>query len=344
MTDLHVIRVKGTYHEIGLAHGEQLRERIAETASFYNEVLFRGQHDLIRQQGELYQAVIEDFSAGFATEIRAIARAANQPVWQIAALNARTEIYQRVEASPKSECTSAYFPESRLLGQNWDWMEPMEQLVVVMEITYPDGHRILQLTEPGIIGKIGLNSSGLGVCLNILTGPASPPALPVHIILRAALECRSISAFSDLLKQIPLGTFSNILIADESGHCQDFEICGDQLQQIDYGDQPIVHTNHFLSEYRERTQEATDPLFASSRQRFSRGSELYIEAKANLAQFKQMLADETGAPLEICRSYRLVNGNIIGTVSSLIMDLKARELHITMGKCSKNPWHKLSIN
>jgi isopenicillin-N N-acyltransferase-like protein len=344
MTELNVIKLSGSPHQIGIAHGEQLRQQIAETAIFYNEVLFRNQLGLIQDQGEQFLGIIEEFNADFAVEIRAIAKASEQPAWQIAALNARTEIYQQVEASPKSECTSAYFPGTRLLGQNWDWMKPMQQLVAVMEITLPDGHQILQLTEPGIIGKIGFNSSGVGVCLNILTGGASPPRVPVHILLRSALECRSITEFRNTLEGISLGTFSNILIADAEGESNSIEICGDHLRQVDYGSGPIVHTNHFLTAYCEKTDEATDDRFASSRQRYARGNALYgSSSSANIQQFKDLLANEDDAPLEICREYRLVEGNILGTVSSIIMDLAARELHITIGKCSQNTWHKVSF-
>jgi isopenicillin-N N-acyltransferase-like protein len=38
----------------------------------------------------------------------------------------------------------------------------------VQKIIRPDGHQLIQLTEPGILGKIGMNSAGVGVCLNIL--------------------------------------------------------------------------------------------------------------------------------------------------------------------------------
>jgi hypothetical protein len=62
-----------------------------------------------------------------------------------------------------------------------------------------------------------------------------------------------------------------------------------------------------------------------------------------LDNFKLMLGDEENAPNEICRAYRLVEGNIVGTVTSIIMDLQHQALHITAGKCSENPWHCLTF-
>ena len=341
---LEFVQLEGTHRDIGLQHGRRLCERISRTALFYNDVLFQGQSDLIEEQGNLYLSQIDQFNQGFGDEIRGIAEGSDQPVWQIAALNARTEIYQRVNASPTNECTASFFPRTRLLGQNWDWMEPLEKLIVVMQITRPDGHQILQMTEPGIMAKIGFNSKGLGVCLNILVGGANPPRVPVHILLRSALESDSLEEFRDILDSTPMGTFSNILAADSKGDFLDVEICGDHTRYVDYGDRPIVHTNHFLSPYRECTNEATDDSFASSRQRYSRGSHLYSTVASDLDRFKLMLADEQNAPNEICRAYRMVEGNILGTVTSIIMDLQNQALHITAGKCSENPWQCVTFS
>ena len=141
-----------------------------------------------------------------------------------------------------------------------------------------------------------------------------------------------------------MGTYSNILAADSTSNTLDAEICGDHVRYLDYRNGPIVHTNHFLSPYGEGTNEATDERFASSRARYARGSQLYGSVAAALARFKLMLADEEDAPNEICRTYRMVEGNILGTVSSIIMDLQNQALHITAGKCSENPWQCLTIN
>jgi hypothetical protein len=84
-------------------------------------------------------------------------------------------------------------------------------------------------------------------------------------------------------------------------------------------------------------------LFASSRQRYARGNHLYETVDSVLDNFKLMLGDEENAPNEICRAYRLVEGNIVGTVTSIIMDLQNQALHITAGKCSENPWHCLTF-
>ena len=67
------------------------------------------------------------------------------------------------------ECTTLAFKNQRILGQNWDWESDIEELAVILDIETEDGHRILTMTEPGMIGKIGMNNHGVGVGLNFMT-------------------------------------------------------------------------------------------------------------------------------------------------------------------------------
>ena len=90
-------------------------------------------------------------------------------------LNARTEIMlsnakpNLMSSDGPNECTSLFCPTKGILAQNWDWDKTLESLMFVQKITRSDRHHLIQLTEPGILGKIGMNSAGLGVCLNILS-------------------------------------------------------------------------------------------------------------------------------------------------------------------------------
>ena len=58
------------------------------------------------------------------------------------------------------------------------------------------------LTEAGILGKIGLNDAGLGVCLNLLstTADGGRDGTPIHVLLRQMLQsCRSVDDAIELL-------------------------------------------------------------------------------------------------------------------------------------------------
>jgi isopenicillin-N N-acyltransferase like protein len=114
----------------------------------------------------------------------------------ILALNVRTEIAYGL-ASPETSsdgCTAlAYYPtgQAPYLAQNWDWEARQAPNLIHLTVhqSSPKSSIIEMITEAGIIGKIGLTSSGLGVCLNAVRAPGvSHEKLPVHLALRAALD------------------------------------------------------------------------------------------------------------------------------------------------------------
>ena len=74
-------------------------------------------------------------------------------------------------------------------GAELDWAAELEPLCAILRVTRtdcPGAPQMLFMTEPGVIGKVGLNSAGVGVCLNMLQCAA--PVSGVHCVLRAVLE------------------------------------------------------------------------------------------------------------------------------------------------------------
>jgi len=347
METLIKIKVSGTPRDIGLQHGELLRERILSTWEFYSGILFGGKLAFIEEYGTKYLGAIRAFPGVYGEEIEGIADGAKLLSWQIAALNARTEIFHRLmQGLPSTECTAAFFPENRVLGQNWDWMEQLEPLVVVMEIERVDGHRILQLTEPGIIGKIGFNSRGIGVCLNILTGKSSPVSVPVHILLRSALDGADLEKIHKAFSRIKHGTHSNILAADETGKYINMEFSGTRMETVDYGGFRPLHTNHLLGQEGKALNSDQDILYENSMIRYERGRSL-IDAMPHVpgvSELKTVLRDKENKENSICADYKSVYGLNVGTVSSIIMDLPGKTMHITAGNPQKTTYHVFSLD
>lgn len=52
--------------------------------------------------------------------------------------------------------------DASYLAQNWDWMEAQKKNPIVLTITQAEKPTIKMVTEAGLIGKIGLNSAGVG--------------------------------------------------------------------------------------------------------------------------------------------------------------------------------------
>jgi len=148
----------------------------------------------LRQRAGIFEQLIRAYAPQQAEEIRGIAEGADLPAAHLFAINARSELVPFTVA----ECTALSVPQAGLLGQTWDWCEQLEELVTVLSVTREDGHRLLTVTEPGIVGKIGLCSTGLGVCLNFLSAPRTKDGVPIHNLLREALESASVQRRSPM--------------------------------------------------------------------------------------------------------------------------------------------------
>ena len=159
-----IIKIQGDAAERGRTHGTQLKERIQRTIQFYRKQ-FQIPEQQILEISDGFRTATAAFRQDIYTEIETLAQAAEvDPLW-IYALNGRTEL---LNLNPM-ECTTLAFKNQRILGQNWDWESDIEELAVILDIETEDGHRILTMTEPGMIGKIGMNNHGVGVGLNFMT-------------------------------------------------------------------------------------------------------------------------------------------------------------------------------
>ena len=242
-TKIPFFSVNGSPEECGYQIGELFGDKILETISFYKGV-FKRKDEEIFHYAKKFKTTINSFNRDYAREIESMAKAIDiNPLW-IYALNSRTEIMNRFA----NECTAAYFSDSKLLGQNWDWASELEDLVVLLQIKQEGKPAILQMTEPGIIGKIGFNSSGLGICLNFLhIDGYEPKGVPTHVLLRAVLECQTIEQATTLILQHSIGRTANFLIGDQYGNYLDIEFAGDDQFILNERNQAFIHTNHYLT-------------------------------------------------------------------------------------------------
>jgi isopenicillin-N N-acyltransferase like protein len=315
-----------------------LKDRIEKSLMFYKKI-WKASEEKIIEVTQPFKIAIKNSLPHYADEIRGIAEGAEIHEDWIYALNSRTEVLWILNKIFTQECTSIYFRENSILGQNWDWAEELESLVVIMRINYPE-YSILQMTEPGIIGKIGFNSYGIGVCLNILRYDATPHGVPIHVLLRLLLDSKSIVDFLQKVEPFKFGKASNMLIGDDQGNHQDLEFAVEKFFMLDNQGDRIFHTNHYLKEVIN-----IDPIeFDSSFARYDRGSELLFNVSSTIDGMKKLLSDTGNSELPICRLY--IPDDVIdnaGTVCSIIMDLPSKVMHITKGSPLNTDYSKINL-
>jgi len=335
-----IIDVRGDAWQRGLTHGQLLRARIHETFEFYQSHVFTlsslDDGD-IRSRAEGYRDIIAGFHEEHVVEIEGIARGAGIEPWKIFALNARTEILNTQIA----ECTSLYFPESGMQGQTWDWIRELEDLAVLLRCEYPDGRKCLTLTEPGMLAKVGLNNSGIGVCLNFLSSPQPLEGVPVHALLRRILEATTISEVKELVSQAGRGKTSHILVGDAQGNGLSVEFCGEDWHVVEHQSEYMVHTNHYLVE------QAEGVVLPTSMERLERTRQI-LDASGSLDRdaMQCVLLDEKGGDNAIqCRYHPEASlGDLeIGSCATILMDLPARQMLIKKGPTGQFTFSTVSL-
>lgn len=332
-----VIKIQGAAEDRGRQHGTLLKERIHRTVEFYQKQFQLPEEQILRIAGQFRKST-KAFREDLYLEIESLARSAEvDPLW-IYALNGRTEL---LNLNPM-ECTTLAFRKQSLIGQNWDWDSEMEELAVILEIEKEDGHRILTMTEPGMIGKIGMNHCGVGVCLNFMTiENYQPYGVPLHVLLRTILDSKSLNEAQFLIEPNLRGKVGNILISNGNGEIVDFELAGDEFFSIPVDDL-FVHTNHFLTKIDYDLM-----LFPNSMGRYNRAKELVSRLDNPSANsIKNILKDRGNGGHPICRkrfSHPWLTDDKSITVTTAVMDLKKLQFHITRGNPFDNPFTVFSL-
>jgi len=293
------------------------------------------------------------------------------PEW-IYALNGRTELLPET-----TECSTLCFPQSSIgpvLAENWDWMKPTEDLAIIMRLRInkkdQPSRTIMMATEPGIIGKAGMNSDGVGVCLNLLIAKNLPKdGLPVHILLRAALDSKNLKEWQDRIESLPShlrGTVNAIVAADASGDWVNYEFAGREIYRVSPRENNLCcqyRTNHFLSP----TSLNDQSILPSSYSRYARLEELVAmndipleEGKRNegcepskkdgkeeiLSHIRRLLFDRAREDLPILRKFVWDAKMAVdtGTICSIVMCLQERTLLATKGSPLHSPnFHSFTL-
>jgi isopenicillin-N N-acyltransferase-like protein len=223
---------------------------------------------------------------------------------------------------------------SSFLAQNWDWEQEQAPNLVRLTIYQPPKPSIDMITEAGIIGKIGLNSSGVGVCLNAIRAIGVDfYKVPCHLALRSVLDSQTAREAVDQLLIKGVASSCHILAAD-LGTSFGLECSHSDIQVIDEspisgGGTVLTHTNHYLAPH----SGVEDIMYLlDSPRRLQRIDHLVRSGqdRPTSDSIHHILKDEHGYPVSICRSPDETSS--ISTLFSIVMDLRQTLAIVTLGR------------
>lgn len=368
---LPIVHLTGSPKEQGVQHGRTLRDRIAHNLAIYFD-RFEREVGLSREQVReiaAHQAQsIARKNADYAAGMEGVAEGGGFDRLDIAALNVRYEILyylfgknalSAAERSPEGAtdgCTAfAALPAATasghlLLGQNWDWIPEVQG--AVLHTTGADGFEILAYTEAGIIGaKIGLNSAGMGLCINGMTTVADDwarPVRPFHVRCYEILRCRTLEDAQRVVTGEPRAIAGNFLLAQTPDRILDIEAAPDKVNLLGCdGDACLLtHANHFVDPEGLGVEETPNPRRVYSRRRAAR-----LEALLNgrlpltVEGIQDALRDTRDDPFGLCRHRNPAEPPEMHyvTVTSVVMDLHDRVLHLTDGPPDTAPFQTIRL-
>lgn len=352
-----VIEVSGNAFERGRIHGARARDRVESSLANYARLFeFYGMPWAEAQRRSLaYRDVIDAFDASLLEEIEGIAQGAGRRVEEILALNARTELLpaEVLSGADNGECTAiAVSPAASaaggtLLAQNWDWVGSQRESLILLRVREGAESSYLTLTEAGILAKIGLNSQGFGVCLNILrsTFDGTKLGVPVHVLLRALLKRSSVRDAVSFASTLAFGSSSNVLCADRGGESASLEVSPKGLRVVRGDGATLCHTNHFLDPEAAGWQAAllssisTVPRLERARQHAA------SRPRHGIEDLKRLLRDESAGLLSICRKpdASLPPEAQIESVASVIMEIARGVMHVAPDLPSRTEYQAVSL-
>ena len=339
--DVKIVKLSGNPAERSKSYAKQLHTRIKQTFDFYNDVVF--EHSELSEV-EIYKRVnilISKTRAVFPnliSELECISESSNIPIQQIFLINARTEILN----ASVGECTSIAIPKNNLLAQTWDWIEELEKLMVILIVEKEDGSSFVTLTEPGMLAKIGVNSHGIGVGLNFLKSKHSLDGVPVHLLLRAILDCKSLKNVREIVAQSNMGKSSYIPVATSIGEAVGFEFSNNVMQELTPLDDVLLHTNHCLA------PNLTSVPLPTSNQRYETTlANLRADLNLDFATIDRILSDTSSSEAPVQAPYKPSEslGNLaVGTCATIIMELEKLRFCYRKGPNPFGPYHTICLS
>ena len=339
MNDTRTVRkihLSGSPYEIGRGHGEQGKREITNSLSTY-EALFHGYTRMSWQEAcekaLLHHDAISAFRPDYLEEMQGVADGAGVRFEDILALNARSEI--ALTATPDG-CTSfaCNWEGEVWLGQNWDWKSSQLDSLLDIQIEQEGKPSVRMITEGGIIGKIGSNSAGVGVCLNALMTRTWQPKVPIHLGLRAVLDSHTFEEASEAVSDGRMASPAHFLIASKSGEMAGTEVSPVHTAAIPPENGLVVHTNHICDQQLQKA--VSDFPIPDSAPRLNRIQELMngLDETANAEQMFAVLSDHENYPDSICRHINPSHPEHMQmeTVFSIVMNLTAGSFDYRTGR------------
>jgi isopenicillin-N N-acyltransferase-like protein len=298
----------------------------------------------------VYDAYLAGAHPAFHAGARGIAEGAELDPLDVMALNVRYEIlYSAIAAQRLADgCTAfaAYGAGHLLLGQNWDWIPEVRGAIVSFKTA---AGQALAFTEAGIFGgKIGLNAAGVGLAINGMTSVDDdwhPTGHPFHARCWDVLSSATLSEAIEAVTSGQRSCSAHFLLGQPGEGAASIEAAphGAWVDRRGPGTL-VVHANHFLHAERIGTRESPYDRRPISLHRQAR-LDARLAGADTVEAVQAALRDHDGYPDSVCRhpSPTEPETRPYQTMTSIVMDLDARDLWAAAGTPCTSTYHRFHL-
>ncbi len=306
---------------MGDAHGRAFAAEIRRYADDRVELVAEGlwsggplERGAVLELAEACLPAHESFSPGLHAEMLAMAGAAGITPAEAVVVGGFTDFVDTVRAvtggahppeAIEDDCTAFVVPDGRadgagFLGQTWDMHDTATDHVVLARLRPGNGPDALVFTTVGCLGQIGMNSAGVCVGINNLTGNDGRFGVMWPTVIREMLAQAAAADALDVLLGADLAGAHNYLILDAGGRGFNVEAMPSARPVQALAADPLVHTNHVAyPEARPFEGERDGELMANSRRRLELAAAMLADGSRPIDP--ERLMEVTREPTAICR-------------------------------------------
>lgn len=300
---IRILDAAGSPEALGAAHGSAYADEIVEYARERIELVAAGGWSggpiSVAEVLDIAESMLpahEAFDAELHAEMVAMADAAGITPAEAVVVGGFTDFVDTVRAvvggpTPteviEDDCTAVIVPDHRgvggagFLAQTWDMHDSATDHVVLLRLRPTDRPAVNVFSTTGCLGQIGMNTEGVCVGINNLTGVDGRRGVAWTSVVRGMLATSTAHDALEVLLGADLAGAHNFLIFDRSGVGYNVEAFPSVRPVVELADVPLVHTNHALDPSAIAVQADRAPLLtASSTKRLDTARALLAEPAA----------------------------------------------------------------
>lgn len=331
-----LITVEGTHYDMGVQHGSACADRIHSFFDFAID-LFCSLHSVdkkrVLEMSSEYLPVLESSCPHLVDEMRGVAKGAKLTLPEILFLHVRTELgyYKKSGCSAFAVAPDRSAGKSLLAGQNWDNIPYAVRLMIVLRLKPKNKPSILLLTFPGVVGYVGINSSGVSIWDNQLMCPDWKIGVPHYFMKRMVLERETLKDAVEILDKVEKSSSENFVMTDGTGRITTVECTPKDIIELPPSGGIVYHTNHFLADKFVPLERFVKDL-PDTCDRLKRLEILFKEYSGRLSveTLKTIFSDHDNFPTSLCRHLDCTPQSMI-TCASIITEPEKGIMYVSQG-------------